>query len=144
MFDLIQNIWFPLEINKSISVASGAWLLLGWVTAGRFCPCKQPACSAIGGGSEVTYKPLVPRLSVREGFLALTSPGKGGGIGHSKSVIRNTRGNETKKKAKNEKGRSDKGRKYEEDGKRSWRHNACASWRHIVIETKVQLDFEWS
>ncbi|KAG8289148.1 hypothetical protein J6590_003482 [Homalodisca vitripennis] len=27
------------------------------------------------GGSEVTFKPLVPRLSVREGFLALTSPG---------------------------------------------------------------------
>ncbi|KAG8264717.1 hypothetical protein J6590_004734 [Homalodisca vitripennis] len=44
------------------------------VTAERSCPCKRPACPAIGGGSEVTYKPLVPRLSVREGFLALTSP----------------------------------------------------------------------
>ncbi|KAG8284034.1 hypothetical protein J6590_003726, partial [Homalodisca vitripennis] len=51
-----------------------AWLLLGWVTAERSCPCKQPACPAIGGGSEVTFKPLVPRLSVREGFVALTSP----------------------------------------------------------------------
>ncbi|KAG8283778.1 hypothetical protein J6590_011149 [Homalodisca vitripennis] len=51
-----------------------AWLLLGWATAERSCPCKQPACPAIGGGSEVTFKPLVPRLSVREGFLALTSP----------------------------------------------------------------------
>ncbi|KAG8323289.1 hypothetical protein J6590_006294 [Homalodisca vitripennis] len=51
-----------------------AWLLLGWVTAERSCPCKQPVCPAIGGGSEVTFKPLVPRLSVREGFLALTSP----------------------------------------------------------------------
>ncbi|KAG8284102.1 hypothetical protein J6590_003794 [Homalodisca vitripennis] len=53
-----------------------AWLLLGWVTAERPCPCKQPACPAIGGGSEITFKPLAPRLSVREGFLALTSPGK--------------------------------------------------------------------
>ncbi|KAG8275830.1 hypothetical protein J6590_078170, partial [Homalodisca vitripennis] len=51
-----------------------AWLLLGWLTAERSCPCKRPACPAIGGGSEVTFKPLVPRLSVREGFLALTSP----------------------------------------------------------------------
>ncbi|KAG8307593.1 hypothetical protein J6590_016035 [Homalodisca vitripennis] len=54
-----------------------AWLLLGQVTAERSCRCKRPAraCPAIGGGSEVTFKPLVPRLSVREGFLALTSPG---------------------------------------------------------------------
>ncbi|KAG8303685.1 hypothetical protein J6590_002693 [Homalodisca vitripennis] len=51
-------------------------LLLGWVTAKRTYPCKQPACPAIGGGSEVTFKPLVPRLSVRETFLALTSPDK--------------------------------------------------------------------
>ncbi|KAG8257248.1 hypothetical protein J6590_053896 [Homalodisca vitripennis] len=36
-----------------------AWLLLGWVTAERYCPCKQPACPAVGGGSEVTFKPLV-------------------------------------------------------------------------------------
>ncbi|KAG8315961.1 hypothetical protein J6590_061385 [Homalodisca vitripennis] len=35
-----------------------AWLLLGCVTAERSCPCKQPSCPAIGGGSE---KPLVPR-----------------------------------------------------------------------------------
>ncbi|KAG8329512.1 hypothetical protein J6590_084349, partial [Homalodisca vitripennis] len=52
------------------------WLLLGCVTVERSCPCKQPACPAVGGGSEVTFKPLVPRLSVREGFLALNSPGK--------------------------------------------------------------------
>ncbi|KAG8293436.1 hypothetical protein J6590_016395 [Homalodisca vitripennis] len=44
------------------------------VNAERSCPCKRPACPAIGGGSEVTFKPLVPRLSVIEGFLALTSP----------------------------------------------------------------------
>ncbi|KAG8242546.1 hypothetical protein J6590_063117 [Homalodisca vitripennis] len=25
------------------------------VTAERSCPCKRPACPAIGGGSEVTY-----------------------------------------------------------------------------------------
>ncbi|KAG8308193.1 hypothetical protein J6590_002276 [Homalodisca vitripennis] len=37
---------------------------------------KQPACPANGGGSQVTFKPLVRRLKVREGFLALTSPGK--------------------------------------------------------------------
>ncbi|KAG8275960.1 hypothetical protein J6590_074864 [Homalodisca vitripennis] len=49
-----------------------AWLLLGWVTAERSCPRKQSACPAIGSGSEVTFKPLVPKL--RQGFLALTSP----------------------------------------------------------------------
>ncbi|KAG8272169.1 hypothetical protein J6590_047184 [Homalodisca vitripennis] len=27
-----------------------AWLLLGWVTAERSCPCKLPACPAIGSG----------------------------------------------------------------------------------------------
>ncbi|KAG8275942.1 hypothetical protein J6590_075144 [Homalodisca vitripennis] len=54
----------------------GAWLLLGWVTAERSCPCKQPACPAVGGGSGVTFKPFVPRLSVIEDFLVLTSPGK--------------------------------------------------------------------
>ncbi|KAG8274366.1 Protein apcdd1 [Homalodisca vitripennis] len=43
-----------------------AWLLFGWVTAERSCPCQQPACPAIGGGSEVTFMPLVPRLSVRD------------------------------------------------------------------------------
>ncbi|KAG8329579.1 hypothetical protein J6590_083060 [Homalodisca vitripennis] len=53
-----------------------AWLLLGWVTAERSCPSKQPACPAIGGGSEVTFKPFVPRLSVIEGFFVLTSPDK--------------------------------------------------------------------
>ncbi|KAG8265749.1 hypothetical protein J6590_087971 [Homalodisca vitripennis] len=53
-----------------------AWLQLGQVTAERSCPCKRPACPGIGGGSEVSFKPLVPRLSVREGFLPLTSPGK--------------------------------------------------------------------
>ncbi|KAG8271518.1 hypothetical protein J6590_060438, partial [Homalodisca vitripennis] len=35
-----------------------ACLLLGQVTAERSCPCKRPACPAIGGGSEVTFKPL--------------------------------------------------------------------------------------
>ncbi|KAG8319657.1 hypothetical protein J6590_086872 [Homalodisca vitripennis] len=64
-----------LDINNRMKHRR-AWLLLEWVTAERSCPCKQPACQTIGGGSEVTFKPLVPRLSVREGFLALTSPGK--------------------------------------------------------------------
>ncbi|KAG8284194.1 hypothetical protein J6590_003890 [Homalodisca vitripennis] len=41
--------------------------LLGWVTAERSCPV--PACPAIDGGSEATFR---PRLSVKEGFLALT------------------------------------------------------------------------
>ncbi|KAG8335304.1 hypothetical protein J6590_071894 [Homalodisca vitripennis] len=52
------------------------WLLLGRVTAEGSCPCKQSACPAICGGSEVTFKPLVPSLSYREGFLAKTSPEK--------------------------------------------------------------------
>ncbi|KAG8283783.1 hypothetical protein J6590_011154 [Homalodisca vitripennis] len=30
-----------------------AWLLLGWMTAQRSCPCKQPACPAIGGDIEI-------------------------------------------------------------------------------------------
>ncbi|KAG8328313.1 hypothetical protein J6590_000973 [Homalodisca vitripennis] len=42
-----------------------AWLLLGWVTAKRSFFCKQPTCLAIGSGSEVTFKPLVLRLSER-------------------------------------------------------------------------------
>ncbi|KAG8334937.1 hypothetical protein J6590_079548 [Homalodisca vitripennis] len=42
------------------------WLLLGWVTAERSCPCKQPVCPAVGGDSEVTIKPLVPRLKYCE------------------------------------------------------------------------------
>ncbi|KAG8305303.1 Serine palmitoyltransferase 1 [Homalodisca vitripennis] len=37
-----------------------AWLLLGWVTTERSCPCKQSACPAIGG-TEVTFKPLNDR-----------------------------------------------------------------------------------
>ncbi|KAG8284114.1 hypothetical protein J6590_003808 [Homalodisca vitripennis] len=31
-----------------------AWLLLGWVAAERPCPCKQPACPAVGGDSELS------------------------------------------------------------------------------------------
>ncbi|KAG8271704.1 hypothetical protein J6590_056979 [Homalodisca vitripennis] len=43
------------------------WLLLGWATAERSCPCKQPACPAIGGGSEVIFKSLVPSISPQGG-----------------------------------------------------------------------------
>ncbi|KAG8309461.1 hypothetical protein J6590_085312 [Homalodisca vitripennis] len=39
---------------------SRAWPVLGWVTAERSCPCKQSDCRVIGGGLEVTFKPLVP------------------------------------------------------------------------------------
>ncbi|KAG8284636.1 hypothetical protein J6590_098757, partial [Homalodisca vitripennis] len=46
-----------------------AWLLLGW-----------SAYPAIGGGSEITFQPFVPRLSVIEGFLALTSPERFGSL----------------------------------------------------------------
>ncbi|KAG8300878.1 hypothetical protein J6590_065609 [Homalodisca vitripennis] len=64
----------PTHSQPGLSVSRGlsqdnqskqrqAWLLLGWVTAERSCPCKQPACPAVGGCSEVTFKPLVPRLS---------------------------------------------------------------------------------
>ncbi|KAG8272432.1 hypothetical protein J6590_040590 [Homalodisca vitripennis] len=34
------------------------WLLLEWVTVERYCPCKQPACPAVGSSSEVTFKLL--------------------------------------------------------------------------------------
>ncbi|KAG8316507.1 hypothetical protein J6590_049633 [Homalodisca vitripennis] len=46
--------------NTAPFVYEATWLLLGWVTAERFCRCKQPAYPAIGGGSEVTFKPLAP------------------------------------------------------------------------------------
>ncbi|KAG8271722.1 hypothetical protein J6590_056198 [Homalodisca vitripennis] len=39
----------------------------GWMTTEQFHPYKQPTYTAIGGGPEVTFKQLVPRLSVREG-----------------------------------------------------------------------------
>ncbi|KAG8337000.1 hypothetical protein J6590_034088 [Homalodisca vitripennis] len=45
-----------------------AWLLLEWVTAERSWPCKQPACPAIGGGSEVIFKPLVHSKSPNRMF----------------------------------------------------------------------------
>ncbi|KAG8309705.1 hypothetical protein J6590_078500 [Homalodisca vitripennis] len=32
------------------------------VTAERSCPCKQPACPAIGGRSEVTFNPLIKKM----------------------------------------------------------------------------------
>ncbi|KAG8317945.1 hypothetical protein J6590_013080 [Homalodisca vitripennis] len=38
------------------------------LTAERSCPCKRPACPAIGGGSEVTFKPLVPRAHCAKWF----------------------------------------------------------------------------
>ncbi|KAG8292408.1 hypothetical protein J6590_041520, partial [Homalodisca vitripennis] len=47
------------KITRSSNVERG--LLLGWVTAERSCPCKQPACPAIGCGSKVTFKPLKER-----------------------------------------------------------------------------------
>ncbi|KAG8245567.1 hypothetical protein J6590_103488, partial [Homalodisca vitripennis] len=47
-----------IDIRLKTGHERRAWLLLGWVTAERSCPCKQPACSAIGSGSEVTFKPL--------------------------------------------------------------------------------------
>ncbi|KAG8295770.1 hypothetical protein J6590_073129 [Homalodisca vitripennis] len=34
------------------------WLLLGWVTVERSCPCKQLACPAVGGGRELTAPTL--------------------------------------------------------------------------------------
>ncbi|KAG8260346.1 hypothetical protein J6590_099034 [Homalodisca vitripennis] len=59
--------------RKTTSSVAAAWM---GVTAERSCPCKQSTCLVGGGGSEVTFKPLVPRLSVREDFLTLTSPEK--------------------------------------------------------------------
>ncbi|KAG8296486.1 hypothetical protein J6590_056045 [Homalodisca vitripennis] len=74
--DPYHKSWYNSYRKITGSSKRRAWLLLGWVTAERSCPCKQAACPAVGLGSEVTFKPLVPRLSVREGFLALISPGK--------------------------------------------------------------------
>ncbi|KAG8282658.1 hypothetical protein J6590_031909 [Homalodisca vitripennis] len=45
--------------NQATSSVTADWM----GTTERSCPCKQPACPAVGGGSEVTLKPLVPRLS---------------------------------------------------------------------------------
>ncbi|KAG8275801.1 hypothetical protein J6590_078779 [Homalodisca vitripennis] len=42
------------------------------VTDERSCPCKLPACPAIGGGSEVTFKPLVPSIKNIDGHIRLT------------------------------------------------------------------------
>ncbi|KAG8331595.1 hypothetical protein J6590_038402 [Homalodisca vitripennis] len=47
------------QITRSSNVKRGC--LLRWVTAERFYPCKQSACPAVSGGSEVTFKPF-PRL----------------------------------------------------------------------------------
>ncbi|KAG8288863.1 hypothetical protein J6590_010982 [Homalodisca vitripennis] len=43
------------------------------VTAERSCPCKRSACPAIGGGSQVIFKALVPRLSVKMCLLYFSS-----------------------------------------------------------------------
>ncbi|KAG8270636.1 hypothetical protein J6590_081351 [Homalodisca vitripennis] len=51
--------------------------LLGWETAERSCPSKQLACLDVGGVSEVTFKPLVPSLRIREGFSVKTLLAKG-------------------------------------------------------------------
>ncbi|KAG8315319.1 hypothetical protein J6590_073373 [Homalodisca vitripennis] len=78
--DNSSNANLGMEMSARITLCGikqrRAWLLLGWVAAERSCPCNQPTCPAIGGGSEVTFKPLVPRLRVRESFLALTSTGR--------------------------------------------------------------------
>ncbi|KAG8246763.1 hypothetical protein J6590_077381 [Homalodisca vitripennis] len=44
-----------------------AWLLLGWVTPERSCPCKQRACPAVGGGSKVIFMPFNTQVT---GFLS--------------------------------------------------------------------------
>ncbi|KAG8284092.1 hypothetical protein J6590_003784 [Homalodisca vitripennis] len=57
---------------RKITGSSGrAWLLLGWVTAERSCPCKQPACPAVAGGSEVNFK-SGGRRTTHSAFCALT------------------------------------------------------------------------
>ncbi|KAG8303679.1 hypothetical protein J6590_002687 [Homalodisca vitripennis] len=61
------DLWVQGLLHDNRVKQRRAWLLRGWVTAERYCSCEHPACPAIGGGSE---------LSVREGFLVLTSSGK--------------------------------------------------------------------
>ncbi|KAG8262539.1 hypothetical protein J6590_052182 [Homalodisca vitripennis] len=58
------------EITVSTNVERGCFD--GWPLSDPVLASSPPIC----GGSEVTFKPLVPRLSVREGFLALNLPGK--------------------------------------------------------------------
>ncbi|KAG8315735.1 hypothetical protein J6590_065505 [Homalodisca vitripennis] len=53
--------------NRALTATT--WLLLGWVTAERSCPYKQLACPAVGGGSEVTFKPLFPSANFPQRFI---------------------------------------------------------------------------
>ncbi|KAG8251702.1 hypothetical protein J6590_074280 [Homalodisca vitripennis] len=55
-------IWLQRLSLDNLIKQRRAWLPFGCATAERSCPCKQPSCPAIGGGSEVTFKLLVPRL----------------------------------------------------------------------------------
>ncbi|KAG8324195.1 hypothetical protein J6590_098120, partial [Homalodisca vitripennis] len=56
--DVVDREPWKLQTENNQIKQRRAWLLLGQVTAERSCPCKRPACPAIGGGSEVTFKPL--------------------------------------------------------------------------------------
>ncbi|KAG8325542.1 hypothetical protein J6590_065994 [Homalodisca vitripennis] len=69
IIDLSISVLLQLRVQRLSQATSG--VVAAWrVTAERSCPCKQPAYPAIGGGSEGTFKSLVPRLIVRDGFLA--------------------------------------------------------------------------
>ncbi|KAG8290222.1 hypothetical protein J6590_087699, partial [Homalodisca vitripennis] len=52
------------------------WLLLGWVTAEPIL-ATSPRARPLVVVQKVIFKPLVPRLSVKEDFLVLTSPATG-------------------------------------------------------------------
>ncbi|KAG8318252.1 hypothetical protein J6590_006566 [Homalodisca vitripennis] len=58
---LREEVALRINLSEARVQQHRAWLLLGWVTAERSCPCKQPVYSAIGRGSEVTSA-LVPSL----------------------------------------------------------------------------------
>ncbi|KAG8302651.1 hypothetical protein J6590_028569 [Homalodisca vitripennis] len=77
---MIQGTWVRRLSQDNQIKQRRAWLLLGQVTAERSCPCKRPACPAIGGGSEVTFKPLGSRRKTAVGAwefreIAWVSPG---------------------------------------------------------------------
>ncbi|KAG8245991.1 hypothetical protein J6590_095051 [Homalodisca vitripennis] len=63
--DSDAHYWWQSDLwSSKISVT-------GWVAAERSCPCKQIACPAIGGGSEVTFKSLVPRAPSDDNYTKM-------------------------------------------------------------------------
>ncbi|KAG8281503.1 hypothetical protein J6590_056880 [Homalodisca vitripennis] len=71
--DLTPGICVMFSLSQDNRIKQYRAWLLGWVTAERSCPCKQPACPAVGGGLKVTFKPLVPNEGLPTRGLRLKS-----------------------------------------------------------------------